>query len=88
MGLSYTVGTAPVSIAAEGRRSALVVSNRGQQAAAFKIGDAGGTLSWSNGVCILQPGGTLSIDSARAARMQLMAVAQAGTTLLTVQEIS
>ena len=44
MGQTFNVGTSPVSIAAEGRRTALVVSNRGQQSAAFKIGDAGGTL--------------------------------------------
>ena len=87
MGLVYTVGTSPVSLAAEARRSALVVTNRGLQPAAFKIGDAGGTLTWSNGVYLLQPGGTLTIDTARAARMQLQAVAQTGTTTLAVQEI-
>jgi hypothetical protein len=35
----------------------------------------------------LQPGGTLSIDTPRAARMPLQAVVQNGTTLLTVQEV-
>ena len=87
MGQAFTVGTAPVSIAAEGRRTALIVSNRGIQPAVFKIGEAGGTLTWSNGVCILQPGGTLTVDTARAARMQVQAVAQTGTTTLTVQEV-
>lgn len=87
MGQAFTVGTAPVSIAAEGRRTALIVSNRGIQPAVFKIGEAGGTLTWSNGVCILQPGGTLTVDTARAARMQVQAVAQTGSTTLTVQEV-
>ena len=45
MGQAFTVGTAPVSIAAEGRRTALIVSNRGLQPAVFKIGEAGGTLT-------------------------------------------
>ena len=87
MGQTFNVGTSPVSIAAEGRRTALVVSNRGLQPAVFKIGEAGGTLTWANGVCVLQPGGTMSIDTARAARMQVQAVAQAGTTTLAVQEV-
>ena len=42
MGQAFTVGTAPVSIAAEGRRTALIVSNRGLQPVVFKIGEAGG----------------------------------------------
>lgn len=87
MGLVYTVGTSPVSLAAEARRSALVVTNRGQQSASFKIGDAGGTLDVNNGVYLLQPGGTLTIDTARAARMQLQGIALTGTTTLAVQEI-
>lgn len=87
MGQAFTVGTAPVSIAAEGRRSALIVSNRGLQPTVFKIGEAGGTLTWANGVCVLQPGGTMTVDTARAARMQVQAVAQTGTTTLTVQEV-
>ena len=44
MGQAFTVGTAPVSIAAEGRRTALIVSNRGLQPVVFKSGEAGGTL--------------------------------------------
>ena len=87
MGQTFNVGTSPVSIAAEGRRTALVVSNRGLQPAVVKIGEAGGTLTWANGVCVLQPGGTMSIDTARAARMQVQAVAQTGTTTLAVQEV-
>ena len=87
MGQTFNVGTSPVSIAAEGRRTALVVSNRGLQPAVFKIGEAGGTLTWANGVCVLQPGGTMSVDTARAARMQVQAVAQTGTTTLAVQEV-
>jgi hypothetical protein len=84
MGQAFTVSTAPVSLAAEGRRT---VTNRGTQAAVFKVGDSGPTLAWSNGVALLQPGGTLSIDTPRAARMPLQAVVQNGTTLLTVQEV-
>ncbi len=87
MGQAFTVSTAPVSLAAEGRRTALIVTNRGTQAAVFKVGDSGPTLAWSNGVALLQPGGTLSIDTPRAAMMPLQAVVQNGTTLLTVQEV-
>jgi hypothetical protein len=87
MGHTFTVGTVPVSIAAEGRRTALIVSNRGLQPSVFKIGEAGGTLTWSNGVCILQPGGTLTVDTARAARMAVQAVVQSGSTTLAVQEV-